>query len=177
MPFANFVDRTNARIGKAAAWLGLLMVLMGAGNAIGGYLEPFVGRRLSLVAFDEGQWYLFSILFLLAAPWALGQNAHVRVDVLYGRLGPKGKAWTDVLGNLLLLLPFCAFAVWVVTPAALEAFRVRETSPDEGGLVRWPLRFVPPVAFFLIALQGIAGVIRSVHVIRGHGNAGGTTDA
>lgn len=52
MPFANSVDRTNARIGKAAAWLGLLMVLKGAGNAVGGYLEPFVGRRRSLVAFD-----------------------------------------------------------------------------------------------------------------------------
>lgn len=177
MPFVHFVDRLNARIGQTAAWLGLLMVLIGAGNAIGGYLEPLVGRRLSLVALDEGQWYLFSILFLLAAPWALAQQAHVRVDVLYGRLGPKGKAWTDVLGSLLLLLPFCVFAVIVLTPSALEAFRVRETSPDAGGLVRWPLRFVPPVAFALLALQGVAIIVRSITVIRGAGSQGGSTDA
>ncbi len=152
------------------------MVLIGAANALGGYLEPMVGRRLSLVALDEGQWYLFSVLFLLAAPWALAEGAHVRVDVLYGRLGPKGKAWTDVLGSLLLLIPFCVFAVWVVTPSALESFRVREVSPDAGGLARWPIRIVPPVAFFLIALQGVAGVVRSIGVIRS-GETGGDADA
>lgn len=166
MAFVQLVDRTNAWIGKFAAWLGLLMVLIGAGNAIGGYLEPMVGHKLSLVALDEAQWYLFSVLFLLAAPWALAENAHVRVDVLYGRLGPKGKAWTDLIGSLVLLLPFCVFAVWVVTPSAVESFRVREVSPDAGGLVRWPLRIVAPVAFLLIALQGLAGIVRAVRVIR-----------
>lgn len=142
------------------------MVLIGAANALGGYLEPMVGRRLSLVALDEGQWYLFAMLFLLAAPWALAEGAHVRVDVLYGRLGVKGKAWTDVLGSLVLLVPFCVFAVWVVTPSAIESFRVREVSPDAGGLPRWPIRLVAPVAFLLLALQGVAGVIRSVGVLR-----------
>ncbi|MFT6111197.1 MAG: TRAP-type mannitol/chloroaromatic compound transport system permease small subunit [Planctomycetota bacterium] len=177
MGFVHLVDKTNAWIGRLAAWLGLLMVLMGAGNALGGYLEPIVGRQLSLVALDEGQWYLFSILFLLAAPWALAENAHVRVDVLYGRLGPKGKAWTDILGSLVLLIPFCAFSLWVLTPVAFEAFRVRETSPDAGGLVRWPLRIVAPVAFFLIALQGIAGVVRSVYVLRTTASASSKTEA
>lgn len=166
MAFVHWVDRTNARIGKVAAWLGLLMVLIGAGNALGGYLEPMVGRRLSLVALDEAQWYLFSILFLLAAPWALAENAHVRVDVLYGRWGDRGKAWTDLIGSLVLLLPFCIFAVWVVTPSAIESFRVRETSPDAGGLVRWPLRFVAPAAFSFLALQGLAGIVRAIHVLR-----------
>lgn len=166
MWFVATVDRINAWIGKAAAWLGLLMVLIGAANALGGYLEPMVGRRLSLVALDEGQWYLFSVLFLLAAPWALAEGAHVRVDVLYGQLGPRGKAWTDLLGSLLLLIPFCVFAIWVVTPSAWESFRVREVSPDAGGLVRWPIRLVAPVAFFLLALQGVAGVIRSLGVVR-----------
>ncbi|QDV05517.1 Tripartite ATP-independent periplasmic transporter, DctQ component [Planctomycetes bacterium Poly30] len=166
MAFVRIVDRTNAWIGKFAAWLGLLMVLIGAGNAVGGYLEPMVGRKLSLVALDEGQWYLFSLLFLLAAPWALAENAHVRVDVLYGRLGARGKAWTDLVGSLVLLLPFCVFAIVVVTPSAIESFRVREVSPDAGGLVRWPLRIVAPVAFFLIALQGLAGIVRALHVIR-----------
>ena len=167
MGFVRLVDRTNAFIGKTAAWLGLLMVLIGAANALGGYLQPLVGRRLSLVALDEAQWYLFAILFLLAAPWALAEGAHVRVDVLYGRLGPKGRAWTNLLGSLFLLLPFCAFAVYVVTPAALESFRVREVSPDAGGLPRWPLRFVAPVAFTLLLLQGVAGIIRAIATLRG----------
>ena len=152
------------------------MVLIGAANALGGYLEPYLGRRLSFVALDEGQWYLFSVLFLAAAPWALCEDAHVRVDVLYGRLGPKGKAWTNLLGSLLLLIPFCVFAVWVLTPSAIESFRVREVSPDAGGLVRWPIRLVAPVAFCLLGLQGMAGVIRATQVIRS-AQEKGTTDA
>ncbi|MEM8709571.1 MAG: TRAP transporter small permease subunit [Planctomycetota bacterium] len=179
MGFVTFVDRLNGVVGRGASWLGLLMVLVGAGNALGGYLEPIVGKRLSLVALDEGQWYLFGLVFLLAAPWAYAENAHVRVDVLYGRLGPRGKAWTNVLGGVLLLLPFCAFAILVTWPSAMEALRVREGSPDAGGLPRWPLRLVAPAAFGLLALQGVAEIVRSVITLRTReaSAAGAATDA
>lgn len=166
MGFVRAVDRLNRFVGQAAAWIGLAMAIVGAGNAIARFLEPHVGRRLSSVAFDELQWYCFSVLFLLAAPWALAENAHVRVDVLYGRLGERGKAWTDVLGGLILLLPFCVFGVLVGVPAAAEAIRIREVSPDPGGLVRWPIKLVMPAAFALLFLQGTANTLRAIGVLR-----------
>ena len=162
MKFVAFVDRLNRRIGRAAAWLGLLMVLLGAASAIAGSMDSFVDARLSFVALDEAQWYLFSLMFLFAAPWALSEDAHVRVDVLYGRHGARGRAWTNLLGGVLLLVPFCVYAVVVTVPAAAESFRVREMSPDAGGLARWPLKLCVPVAFALLALQGVALVVRSV---------------
>ena len=164
--FINGIDRLNGLVGRAAAWSVLLMALIGAGNAIASYLEPLAGRRLASVALDELQWYLFSILFLLAAPWALRENAHVRVDVMYGRLGVRGKAWTDVLGGALLLLTFCAYGVIVSYPAASESLRIGEVSPDPGGLSRWPIKAVLPVAFTLLALQGVANTVRAAHVLR-----------
>ncbi|MEM9800160.1 MAG: TRAP transporter small permease subunit [Planctomycetota bacterium] len=167
MQLVDLVDRTTACVGRVAAWLGFAMVLVGAGNAIASYVEPYVGRRLSSVALEELQWYLFSALFLLAAPWALSENAHVRVDVLYGRLGPRGKAWIDALGGVLLLLPFCVYAILVTYPPAVEALRIGERSPDPGGLLRGPILVVVPIAFVLLAIQGLANTARSIGVLRG----------
>lgn len=166
MNFVDVVTRVNGTIGRSAAWLGLAMALVGAGNAIAGYLEETVGRRLSSVALEELQWYLFSALFLLAAPWALAENAHVRVDVLYGRLGERGKAWIDAVGGVTLLIPFCVYAVVVTVPAAAESFRIREMSPDPGGLARWPIKMIVPLAFSLLALQGVANTVRAMAVLR-----------
>lgn len=166
VPLPSLIDRLNTAVGRTAAWAVLAMTLVGAGNAIASYLEPLAGRRLASVALDELQWYLFSALFLLAAPWALKENAHVRVDVLYGRLNARGKAWTDVLGGLLLLVPFCVYAVVVSVPAALESIQRGEVSPDPGGLLRWPIKAVLPAAFVLLALQGIANTLRAAAVLK-----------
>jgi TRAP-type mannitol/chloroaromatic compound transport system permease small subunit len=136
------------------------MVLVGAFNALARYGDKYLPVRLSSNGWIELQWYFFSIVFLLAAPHALRLNSHVRVDVFYGRLGLRGKAWIDLLGGLAFLLPFCIFAVWLTFPSAMLSLGIRETSPDPGGLARWPIKLVVPIAFVLLTLQGFAEVVR-----------------
>ena len=85
---------------------------------------------------------------------ALGR--HVRVDVFYSRLRKRTQAWFDLGGTLLLLLPFCVFGILLSWPAVRNSWRVRETSPDPGGLARYPIKSVILVAFVLLMLQGIA---------------------
>lgn len=165
MRFADAIDRLNARAGRAASWVGLAMVLIAALNAIGGSLDSHFERRLSFVALDEAEWYLFTVLFLFAAPWALREGSHVRVDVLYGRLGPRGKARIDLAGCCLLLVPFATFAAFVTAKTAIEMVRVREVSPDAGGLPRYPLQVLVPIAFVLLALQGVATAIRAKAIL------------
>lgn len=164
---ARRIDRAHEWLGHAVAWLTLLMVLVGAGNAILRYLGRFAGRNLSSNALVEGQWYLFSVVFLLAASWTLASGRHVRVDVVYGRLGPRARTWIDLLGGVLFLLPFCVFAVTVSWPSAASSFAVREVSPDPGGLPRWPIRALIPIAFVLLALQGVSQVVQCVARLRG----------
>jgi len=159
--FATLIDGLNGRIGDAVSWLCLLMVGLGAWNAVARYLGRFVGVDLSSNSFIEGQWYLFSLLFLLGAAATLKDDAHVRVDVLYGRLGPRGKAWVDLVGTLVFLLPFCVFGVWESWDWVASSWHGLEGSPDPGGLPRYPLKTVVPVAFFLLGLQGVAVAIRS----------------
>ena len=63
------------------------MVLVGAYNAVARYVERDLGLSLASNAYVELQWYLFGAIFLLAGAYTLRRDAHVRVDVLYDRLG------------------------------------------------------------------------------------------
>ena len=162
MRLARAIDALTDRVGRSVSWLAVLMVLVGAYNAIARYLGRFIGLNLSSNAYIEFQWYLFSIIFLLAAGYALKQDAHVRVDVLFGRLSARVQAWINIAGAALLLLPFCIFAIWVALPPVRNSFIIREMSPDPGGLPRWPLKALIPVCFILLALQGIAEIIKEI---------------
>lgn len=165
---ANTIDRVQERIGSILIWLSLAMILVGALNAVARYTDRFTGLGLSSNGYLELQWYLFSMLFLLGAGWTLKHNAHVRVDLIYGRLGPRGKAWIDVSGTVLFLFPFCILMLWVSWPAVMNSWSVLETSPDPGGLPRYPIKTVIPIAFLLLLVQGISLFCRSLAIILGH---------
>lgn len=157
---AGAIDRLTGRVGDAVAWLALLMVLLGAFNALARYLGRYLGVHLSSNAYIELQWYLFSVMFLLGAAYVLQRDAHVRVDVLYGRLSARAQAIIDIAGTLLLLVPFSAFMLWVSLPVVTASLRVREGSPDPGGLPRYPLKAMILMCFALILLQAVAQLIR-----------------
>jgi TRAP-type mannitol/chloroaromatic compound transport system permease small subunit len=162
------VDDLSERIGQAASWLSLLMVLLGAYNAVVRYLGRFASWNLSSNAYIEAQWYMFSALFLLGGSYTLKQDKHVRVDVLYGRLSPRGKARMDLAGALVFLIPFCVFCLWVSWPSVRNSWAVLEISPDPGGLVRYPIKSLILVAWGLMLLQGIAEAVRNLARLTGH---------
>lgn len=166
---AGAVERLNDRIGAVLRWLALAMVLIGAYNALARYLTRFAGVPLSSNALNELQWYLFSLIFLLGAAYGLRTDVHVRVDVLFQRLSARRQAWIDLLGTLLFLLPFSVVMLEVSWPVVKASWAVRETSPDPGGLPRWPIKAVILVSFGLLALQGLAHLVRQVEVIRSAG--------
>ena len=164
---ARGIDALNGWVGRAVRWLTLAMVLVGAFNAVARYTDPYTGLGLSSNAYIEGQWYLFSLVFLLGAAYALRENAHVRVDVLYERLSPRGRAWVNLLGTLLFLVPFCVVMLVVTWPAVQTSWALLEQSPDPGGLPRYPIKTVVLVAFGLLLLQGASMAIKQVAVLRG----------
>ncbi len=160
--FSRTIDRLNGWIGQFTGWLLLAMIGAGALGAILRYVGQPLGLSVSLNAIGEAQWYLFSSVFLLGAAWTLREDAHVRVDVWFGRLSPRSRAAIDLAGTLLFLLPFCVLMVWATLPAVMDSWAVREVSPDPGGLPRYPIKALVPVAFVLLFLQGISQAIKSV---------------
>ena len=113
---SGLIDRFNERVGRTVAWLALVMVLLGAFNAVGRYAGRYIGINLSSNLYLELQWYLFSLLFLLGGAWALREDAHVRVDVVYARFSTRTRGWINFVGMLTLLIPFCIFSFWSAIP-------------------------------------------------------------
>jgi len=169
IPFANAIDRFNGLVGRAVSWLTLVMILIGAYNAVVRYLGRFLGTNLSSNVYLELQWYLFSVIFMLGAAWTLKEDAHVRVDVLFDRVSKRTQRWINIGGALLLLLPFCAFNLIISVPSIRNSWSILEGSPDPGGLPRYPIKTIILVCFVLLALQGIAQLI--------HDFAGNAKDA
>ncbi|HKK91909.1 MAG TPA: TRAP transporter small permease subunit [Longimicrobiales bacterium] len=165
--FADAVDRLNGYIGSLSRWLIILMVGIGAYNAVARWATRQLGVGLSSNALNELQWYLFSVVFLLGAAYCLKEDVHVRVDVLYERLSPKARGWIDLLGSVLFLLPFSVLMIHVSIPAVRNSWRILETSADPGGLPRYPLKTLLIVAFALLFLQGLAQIVRAIEQIRG----------
>ena len=104
-------------------------------------------------------------MFLLAAPYVLQKNKHVRVDVLYGKLSPKGQSTIDLFGTIFFLIPFCVFGIWASWDFVWFSFSSQEVSPDSGGLDRFPVKALIPLAFALLLLQGICTAYRQIEKV------------
>jgi TRAP-type mannitol/chloroaromatic compound transport system permease small subunit len=165
--FAGLIDRLNDAIGRVIRWLTIVMVLVGAASAVLRYFARSQRWALNLTPATEAQWYLFSIIFLMGAAYALNHDVHVRVDVMYERLSAKGRAWIDLLGTVLFLIPFSVLMLYVSFPVVRASWSVREVSPDPGGLPRYPIKALILVSFALLALQALSQIVKQVDVLRG----------
>jgi len=122
----------------------------------------------SYVFTQELEWHLFAFIFLIGAGYTLLHDGHVRVDIFYQRLGYKGRAWVNLLGVLLFLLPGCTMVLTTSWKFMLSSFVILEGSPDPGGI---PLHFIVkgfiPAGFFLLIIQGVSLGIHSLLQIMG----------
>ena len=164
LAIARGIDAVNERVGRAVIWLVLIAVAVSSGNALFRY-----GLNMSSNAWLEIQWYLFALIFLFGAGYTLKHNGHVRIDVLYGRFSPRTRAWIDLVGGLLFLLPVAALVAWLGWAGFAESYAIGETSPDAGGLSRWPIKLAIPVGFALLALQGLAESLKRIAFLAGQG--------
>lgn len=158
------IDAMNTRIGRLVFWLVLVVTIVSAGNAVIRYAFD-----RSSNAFLEMQWYMFSAIFLLCAPYTLLRNDMVRIDVVYSKLSRRVQDWIEILGICGFLLPFAIGVLYLSWPWFLQAFTRGEMSSNAGGLVIWPARLLVPVGFALLTLQGISQLIKQIAWMRGEG--------
>ena len=164
LAFSRLVDRLNEAIGKATTWLILIVVVISAGNAVFRYAFDWSSNGLL-----EIQWYLFSAVFLLCAAYVLKKNEHIRIDVIAGRLSPRAQNWIDVFGIVVFLLPMVIMTMTLSWPVFMNAWNTGETSANPGGLIRWPVRLLMPVGFFLLLLQGLSELVKRLAFLTGRG--------
>ncbi|WP_298725261.1 TRAP transporter small permease subunit [uncultured Ferrovibrio sp.] len=159
---SRLIDALNDRVGRVIYWLVLVAVLVSAANATVRYTF-----NTSSNAWLEVQWYLFSAVFLLCSGYTLLRNEHIRIDVVVSRFSERTLTWIDIIGTVFFLLPMALIIMWLSWPVFMDSFIHNELSSDAGGLLRWPVKLLIPVGFFLLSLQGISELIKRIAFLMG----------
>lgn len=165
LKISQIIDLINEWIGKLTYWLILVMVGVGVWNVIGRYLGKWIGRNLTSNSLIELQWYLFDIVFFLGAAYALKHNEHVRVDLFYKDLKAKPKAVINLIGIILFLIPFCGMVIYYSWGYVINSWESLEISPDDGGLLRYPIKTMIIISPILLIIQGISEAIKNVAIL------------
>ena len=161
LQIARIIDTINEWIGRLTYWLVLLMVLVGVWNVGGRYIGRLIGQNLTSNALIEIQWYLFDIVFLLGAAYALKHNEHVRVDIFYKDWNRRRQALANFIGTIFFLIPFCSLIIYYSWGTIANSWKILEISPDPGGLPRYPIKSMIIVSPVLLILQGISEAIKN----------------
>lgn len=151
------IDLLTTAVGKAVTWVTLIVVVISAGNAI--VRKVF---HLSSNAWLEIQWYLFGVIFLLAAGYTFLKNEHVRVDILNQKFSRRTQIVIEIIGVLLFMLPACLLILYLSWSFFELSYATNEQSSNPGGLVRWPVKILIPLGFGLLSLAGISHLIKCV---------------
>ena len=151
-----------SKTGKISSWFSLALVLLISTDVLLRYVFNF-----STAALYEMEWHLFAIIFLLASPYTLQKNKHVRVDVFYNNFSKRKKNIIDLIGNIIFLIPFSFIILYTSLPFVEDSYSILESSPDPGGLpYRFIIKSIIPIAFFLLMIQGILNAIKNYNNIK-----------
>ena len=153
----SILERISELTGAAMAWLTVLMVLGTFVIVVLRYVFD-----LGWIAMQESIVWMHAAVFMLGASYTLKRNEHVRVDIFYRRATAKRRAWVNVVGTLVFLLPLAGFVAVASWDYVSTSWAIREASREAGGL---PFPFVPmmksliPATAALLMLQGIADLL------------------
>ncbi len=152
------IDSFARLTGRIVAWLTLLMMLLTCLIVILRY-----GFSVGYIAMQESISYLHAVVFLLGAAFTLERDGHVRVDIFYRNYTERQKAWVNGIGSLVFLLPICGFVLFSSWDYTVNAWRIAEGSPNADGIPAvFLLKTLIPLFAVLLALQGVAEVLRSL---------------
>lgn len=163
LAFAAAIERLNDRIGRIVSWGILALVVLQFAVVIQRYVFG-----LGFVWLQETITYVYASVFMIAAGYTLLRDGHVRVDIWYREASLEARALVDLLGTLVFLWPVTGLLMWVGWPYVFRSFAILEGSRESGGLpLLYLLKGEIMVFCALLALQGLARVIRSTAILAG----------
>ena len=152
----------NEYIGKAVSWLTTALVLLVCYDV---FMRKVFDSSSTVMA--ELEWHIFSVIFLLGAGYSLKHDQHVRVDLFYQKFSAKKKAIINILGTVVLLIPWCVMVILTSFRYAKTSFGYLERSVDPGGLpARYVIKFMITLGFILLLYQAIVHLIEQVRILR-----------
>ncbi len=158
------LDRISVVSGRLTSWLTVVMVVVTFVIVIMRYVFD-----AGAVWLQESVVWMHAVVFMIGAAYTLQQDEHVRVDIFYRTMSERRRAWVDLLGTLLFLLPLCAFLGYKAWDFVAVSWQLAETSREPGGM---PYPFVPLLKSvllimpLLLSLQGISILVRALRTLR-----------
>jgi TRAP-type mannitol/chloroaromatic compound transport system permease small subunit len=159
------LDRVSIVSGRITSWLTILMVIVTVVIVVMRYLFD-----AGAVWLQESVVWMHAVVFMVGSAYTLQQDEHVRVDIFYRDMSERRRAWIDLLGTLLFLLPLCIFLGYKSWDFVVVSWQLGESSREPGGM---PYPFVPLlksvllVMPLLLGVQGVSMLLRAMQFIRG----------
>ena len=152
------IEKQIIALGDFLSWLALFLVLIVCTSV---FLRYVLG--ISSLGFDELQWHIYSLCFMMGFSYCTSMQTHVRNDLLYNKFSKKTQLWIDLVSHLIVLLPFIIVIIYHAWFFMVRAYVTAEGSIDPGGLPsRWMIKSVLLISFILF---GIATIARSISII------------
>ena len=153
-----FIDAVSDRTGRIVGWIAVPMIIA----LIYEVFARYVFHRPTIWSY-EITYMIYGTHFLLGAAYTLRVKGHIRIDLLYMRFSPRGRALIDSLGYLVIFFPVMIILVIASFDMAKDAFKIHEVSQfTPWQPILWPFKSVICIGFSLLILQGVAEFIRSV---------------
>ncbi|WP_348701767.1 TRAP transporter small permease subunit [uncultured Marinobacter sp.] len=161
------LDEGLGWLSKICGWIACLAMILMAANVFYDVVARYAFSNVS-IAMQEMEWHLYSVVFLLGIPYALRTDGHVRVDVFYNNWSDRTKAWVNMIGAIVFVIPFAYLIGIYGYSFALDAYNMGEGSGDPGGLPhRWIIKSVIPFTAFFTATAGLNMVTFAIRVLAG----------
>ncbi|MCP3667105.1 MAG: TRAP transporter small permease subunit [Gammaproteobacteria bacterium] len=163
VPVADALDSFIGAIGRVVGWANIILVGVIILQVVLRY-----GFGSGLIVLEELQWHLYAVAVMFGISYALTTDSHIRVDIIHMRMAPRTKAFWELFGILVFLLPF----IIVVTLHSFDFFwdswRIDERSDAPLGLPwRWAIKGVIPISFLLLGLATLSRLIRTIKSLKG----------
>jgi len=158
----SFCDTCAKYLGVIISFLLILMMVNVAFDTLNRYL-----MNSNSVALQEMEWHLFSVIILLGTSYALSEEGHVRVDILYTNFSAKKKAIINMVGGITFMLPLSLLVAFGSLGFVEEAYIFKEQSVDQGGLPKIKnIKGLIPTSFFILIFMSVGYFARNYNLLK-----------
>lgn len=159
------IDQLSRMVGHAFAWC-ILVLTFGTSYEV---FMRYVMDNPTSWAFDLS-YLMYGALFFMAGAYTLSRNGHVRGDFIYRLWPPRVQASVELALYVLFFFPGVLALVYAGWAYGYDSFRLREVSVNSPiGIPVWQLKLLIPFGAGLLALQGLAEVLRCILCLQ-HGH-------
>ena len=175
------INRFQSAVGRTAAWLLIPMMLViiidvitrkfGLLNTAQEFLmnsgmtgsADFVDTYLTSTKFQELEWHLHAALFLLCLGFGYVKNSHVRIEIIREKFDVRTKAWLEVTGIVIFIVPYTYLLFRYGLNFASRSFELNEVSAALTGLShRWIIKSFVPIGMLLLFIAAMGVLLRNL---------------